>query len=222
MEAVHFLIRVLSKPIWIGALLCFGLFSAMSGSGAERVDAVGDVLQDAIAKHLNSFVIGTNQYRELPGTIDINPFLTQSEKSDSLFRYTGKLQMLKLYEIPEGAAIREVLVTPFLDGKSGLFFTSSLRHTNNSGSLYFQEKHFFSSGQLGQMHVFSNGLVSETKDTRCLITVGLVKKQGVIIWHSPNLVTQGCSNCFRYFQLEGGRGKQGAQLLRPVLSKTNQ
>jgi hypothetical protein len=159
-------------------------------------------------------------YNELPKDTDVNPVLTAGEKSGSLFAYSGKLQMLKLYEKPEGNAVRFVMVTPFIERKRGLFFTSLIEGTNSvTGDFHQEEKHFFSQDAFQVMHVTFDGQVTESSTKPKLLTVGMIKDTGVIIWHQGNVVTKGFSNSFRYFKLEQGRGTQGAQVLRPVISK---
>lgn len=158
-------------------------------------------------------------YNELPKDTDINPVLTEGEKSGSFFAYTGKLQMLKLYEKPEGNAVRFVMVTPFIERKRGLFFTSLVEGTNKVTGDFQEEKHFFSQDAFQIMHVTFDGQVTESSTKTKLLTVGMIKDTGVIIWHQGNVVTKGLSNSFRYFRLEKGRGKEGAQVLRPVFSK---
>jgi len=206
---------------WLTAtsVFCLAVAGLRFSWAGEMAGSVSPNLAKMIQAQPRSFRLEGFDYEELPHSVDINPFLTDGEKSKSLLPFLGKLQMLKLYEMAEGEAIRTVLITPFADSKSGIFFTSSLEKTNDRSNLFFQEKHFISGDRPQFAYVAADGKVTETNALPRLITVGLAKQQGVIIWHTGNTVTQGRSNCFRYFRLEKGRGKEGAQVLRPVFSQ---
>jgi hypothetical protein len=206
---------------WVVAIsvFCFAISGLLFCQAGGRVGPASPDLEKVIQNLPQAFRFDGIDYNELPRNVDINPILTEAEKSRSPLPYLGKLRMLKLYEMPEGHSVRIVQITPFIDSKSGLFFTSSLERTNDRANLFFQEKHFFATDSPGLMYVTTDGHVVETNSFPKHMTVGLIKDQGVIIWHSGNMVTQSRSNCFRYFRLERGRGKEGAQVLRPVFSR---
>ncbi len=197
----------------------FVIISIMFGVAGTADVRLLDELSRAIKDQSKTLQIDGVVYSELPKDTDINPVLTEGEKSGSLFAYTGKLRMLKLYQKPEGNAVRFVMVTPFIERKRGLFFTSLVEETDKVTCDFHQEKHFFSQDTFQIMHVTFDGQVTDSSTKTKLLTVGMIKDTGVIIWHQGNVVTKGVSNSFRYFRLEQGRGTEGAQVLRPVFSE---